>query len=751
MLALGAAAVEGCGSNGGTSASPPPGTDTPDATADGTAMAGDDGATGDGATGGDDTGAFDAGPACDPDAQADVDCTGRCGPVRDACGHTAMCGGCPLAADGGPGPLVCDLGSGTCTTPKITCTALGAQCGTVRDTCGDYLDCPDTNPKGCAAGKECNSDTHQCQACESVSCADLGYECGFAWLGCGPNTQTNFTDCGSCAKGADGGARVCNPVFNLCEPACKPATAAVLCAAAMTASGVQCGFISNGCGGIVDCDTVKGFGCATGQSCGVRGIANHCDPQETPDECVAQGRQCGQITSACTGLKVTCGSCATGQSCNANGLCGAPCTPKTCADFATLACGTFDDTCGGKVTCGTCPGGVCNQTSNTCCAVKQCTADYAGKCGTSLPDGCGGSTVTCGCSAGTCTTNGGATSAPAKGATGKCCVPTAYAQGQCGTNLPDGCGGKVSPGCQANQECVGNTTGAPGAPPAAGVVGSCCTRTDSCNLASGTCGPVQDSCRPAGTTYDCNQCTAGMQCVNAACCNGAPACAGNGGEGAECNDTKQPVDTGCGSARTCACAGGRVCWCTDHVCGASDGAGACTTPLSCSSAQYANQCGVGLSDGTGGTLACNCPTGQVCTASTPGALGTCQCNNPTNAPYTCANVPGGPGQPGGDACGTYDNGCGGTLPCNCPSGQACNTTPNPNVCCKPATCPTAALGSACGNVTNGCTTVKCGCPSGTGNENFTCTASVCACVKDTCRGRTGAQPDRCGGTLQCGG
>jgi hypothetical protein len=24
-------------------------------------------------------------------------------------------------------------------------------------------------------------------------------------------------------------------------------------------------------------------------------------------------------------------------------------------------------------------------------------------------------------------------------------------------------------------------------------------------------------------------------------------------------------------------------------------------------------------------------------------------------------------------------------------------------------------------------------------------------VKDTCRGRTGPQPDRCGGTLQCGG
>jgi hypothetical protein len=47
--------------------------------------------------------------------------------------------------------------------------------------------------------------------------------------------------------------------------------------------------------------------------------------------------------------------------------------------------------------------------------------------------------------------------------------------------------------------------------------------------------------------------------------------------------------------------------------------------------------------------------------------------------------------------------------------------------------------------------VSCGCPNGVGNENFLCTAGTCACIKDTCRGRTGAQPDRCGGTLQCGG
>jgi hypothetical protein len=701
---------------------------------------------------------IDAGAACDPDAAVDIDCTGRCGPVRDACSGTVkMCGGCAPAAllDGGFEPRVCDLTSNLCVKPRVTCAALNAQCGTVRDSCGDFLDCPDTNPKGCPAGQECNPDTVQCQACQPVACADLGYECGFAWLGCGPNTESNFTDCGGCPAGPDGGTQVCNAVFHNCEPNCKPASAAVICAAAKAKSGVNCGFISDGCGGIVDCDNVPGFGCPSGQSCGVRGIENHCDPQQTPDECVAVGRMCGDITSTCTGLKVHCGDCATGQVCNANGVCGPPCTAKTCTDYAQYACGTFSDGCGSTITCGSCPGGVCDQSTNTCCPVKQCNVDYAGQCGTALPNGCGQNTDSCACASGVCTADGGAAPAPAGGTAGACCVPhpaTYYSgQNQCGTNLPDGCGHTVTVACGANQECVANGTGSPGPAPASGVVGSCCTRTDSCNLASGTCGPIQDSCRAAGTTYNCNQCTTGTVCMANACCTPAPACAGGGGEGGECNDSKQPVTAGCGSARTCTCAGSRVCWCTNHVCGASDGAGACKSSLTCSSAGYAGKCGTGLDNGTGGTITCGCGAGQVCSVSTPGTTGTCQCNNPTGQPYTCSNVPGGPGQPGGDACGTFDNGCGGTLNCTCAGGLACNTTPNPNVCCAAATCPTPALGSSCGSVTNGCTTVSCGCPSGTGKENFVCSAGQCACTPDTCRGRTGAQPDRCGGTLQCGG
>jgi hypothetical protein len=439
-----------------------------------------------------------------------------------------------------------------------------------------------------------------------------------------------------------------------------------------------------------------------------------------------------------------------GQVCNSNGHCGTPCTPKTCTDYAQYECGTFDDGCGSTVTCGNCGGSICDLKTNSCCPAKNC-AYYAGECGTNLPNGCGGNSVTCTCPTGTsCTADGGAAPAPASGKAGECCTPTPYPTGQCGTGLPDGCGKKVTVGCPNNQECVDNSTGAPGATPAPGVVGSCCVRTDSCNaLDAGTCGLVQDSCLIATSTYTCNNCGSGLSCVNSTCCQGPAACAGNGGDMAECNITHQPVDANCGSPNVCTCDGSHVCWCTDHLCGASDGAGQCKAPLTCSLG-YQNQCGTGLDDGVGGTVDCGCPTGQVCSSTTAGTPGTCQCSNPTGQPYTCSNVPNGPGQ-GGNACGSFDNGCGGTLTCNCPTGKACNSSANPSVCCQPATCPLQGLGSACGNVTNGCTTVKCGCPTGKGNENFTCTGGHCACVQNTCHGLTGAQPDGCGGTLQCGG
>lgn len=708
--------------------------------------------------------------AClDASPDADIDCTGKCGPVKDPCtGVVKPCGGCSNAVlpDGGDGGvLVCDPTTNSCGPIKKTCSDLGAECGTIKNSCGQYLDCPDTNPKGCGAGKECDPDTHKCRDCQPVTCKDLGYECGSAWLGCGEDIPSNYTDCGGCAPSGDGGARKCNAVFHTCEPSCIPKSAAELCNDAKVKKGLECGVISNGCGGTVNCDGVPSFGCKTGESCGVRGIANRCDAQSTPDECKALGKNCGTVPSACGGPNVKCGECAQGQVCNANGVCGAPCTPKTCADFAQFQCGTFDDTCGGAVTCGTCASGICDNNTHTCCATNTCNGTYAGKCGQDLPNGCGQNVVDCNCATAAtptavCTADGGNSSAPPTSTAGLCCTPltaSSYA-GKCGTNLPNGCGqNNINVNCPTVNGvagvCVNNTTGSAGNAPPNGVAGTCCTRTDSCTQAAGECAPVQNSCRPAGVTASCNgNCTGGKTCNSNMCCVAAAACSGGGNEGGECNVTK-PAN-GCGPDRNCTCGGGRSCWCTDHQCVTGvDGPGVCKGALTCSSAPYAGKCGTALANGVGGTISsCGCPTGQVCSTSTPGQVGTCSCKNGLGTAYTCANVPNGPNT-GGDQCGPFDNGCGGTLSCGCPSGQQCNTAANPNVCCSPATCPaTPGIGTACGAVNNGCTTVQCSCPNGTGNENFTCGSSgKCECVKDTCRGRTGPQPDRCGGTLQCGG
>jgi hypothetical protein len=749
------ASLDACGSDqdvpnaaedgGGDGAVSPP--------ADGSGLSGDDAAVSDAS----------APNACD-DASgdaADIDCTGKCGPVKDPCtGALKMCGGCANAvgADGGDGGVqVCDLATNTCTTPKTTCAELGAECGTVKDTCGEYLDCPDTNPKGCAAGKECDPDTHKCRDCQPVTCADLGVECGSAWLGCGEDKPANYTDCGGCSADADGGARTCNAVFHVCEPTCVPKPAKELCEAAKAKKGVECGVISNGCGGTVSCDAVPGFGCKGGESCGVRGIANRCDAKAAPDECKALGKDCGTIKSACTGQVIKCGDCANGEVCNANGVCGPPCTPKACSDFSQYECGTFDDGCGATVTCGTCANGVCDGTTHTCCATNTCAGTYAGKCGTQLANGCGQSSLTCACPNGaSCTVDGGASPAPAPGSTGSCCTPKGAASyssaGQCGTNLPNGCGqNNVNVSCPNGGVCVNNQTGSPGPAPPNGVPGTCCTLTDTCaGQPADSCASIQNTCRPPGTMIGCTgNCNGGKTCNGGTCCT-RPTCAGNGGEGGECNVTK-PAN-GCGSDVQCSCAGGRTCWCTDHQCVAgTDGPGVCKAALSCGSPAYAGQCGTGLDNGLGGKLDCGCGSGKVCSTSTPGQLGACQCANGLGAPYTCANVPNGP-KTGGDQCGAFSNGCGGTLSCNCPGGQTCNTAANPNVCCTPTSCPAKALGSACGTLGNDCGgTLSCGCPGGSGNENFKCTAGTCQCEKDTCRGRTGPQPDRCGGTLQCGG
>src|SRR4030095_8954730 len=101
----------------------------------------------------------DAGPFLDtgPCVPQPIDCTDKCGPVRDQCsGDVKLCGGCAT----GEG---CDLVTHKCGTPKKNCADFAADCGQIKDSCGVYHFCG-----YCPSGQECNPDTNKCGPAQTV-------------------------------------------------------------------------------------------------------------------------------------------------------------------------------------------------------------------------------------------------------------------------------------------------------------------------------------------------------------------------------------------------------------------------------------------------------------------------------------------------------------------------------------------------------------------------------------------------------
>lgn len=524
-------------------------------------------------------------PPCQPDPDA---CAGLCGPVIEPCRGTLLnCGGCATG-------LACDIDQHKCIEPLVTCKDLGAECGKIRNTCGARLDCGD-----CQDDSECDPNTNRCVACSNPTCAALGFECGPAWLGCGK--RTSLADCGQCPAGF-----ACNVDFNRCER--SPRAAAGNCvpsepSAACAAEKAECGFISDGCAGVVDCGS-----CPAGESCATAGIANRCGPPEPARECTAAGRECGSIKSACGGAAIDCGKCAAGDVCNANGKCGKPCTPALPAEAAAVPCGRFDDGCGGTIT-KACPDkGVCSA-AQSCCTPKTCAADYSGMCGTSLADGCGGG-LKCACTAGSVCSESQA------GKTGTCCaLPVRPSTTYCGTSS-NACGSRTF-ACAAGSTCMNE---------------QCCELPrcgSQCGIKlSNACGSVTCGC-PGATA----KCVGGTCCVPKTCTASFAKQCGQG------------LDDGCGGTIDCTCTG------TGQVCG-SPGTGVpgpCTcAPLTCAK-DYAGRCGV-FANGCGANLSCTCaalgrPAYETCSGG--GTPGVCGCT----------------AKPCGGRCGLVDDGCGGKQDC----------------------------------------------------------------------------------------
>ncbi len=114
----------------------------------------------------------------------------------------------------------------------------------------------------------------------------------------------------------------------------------------------------------------------------------HCTPQVS---CEAVEAECGEVSDGCGGV-LDCGECSAPLDCSPSNQCEEElCEPKTCADLGAT-CGTVEDGCGGQLDCGECSGsdtcgggGVANQ-----CGCEPTSCELAGaECGT-IPDGCGG-------------------------------------------------------------------------------------------------------------------------------------------------------------------------------------------------------------------------------------------------------------------------------------------------------------------------------------------------------------------------
>ncbi len=530
-------------------------------------------------------------------------CAGLCGKVIDSCtGAVFQCGGCD-------GDTVCDLDTHTCITPKITCEDFTAQCGEVKNSCGKRLDCGE-----CATGKECDRDTRTCVDCAAVTCEDLGYECGLAWLGCGSSgNPDDRVDCGTCGDG-----QVCNQASHICEPSCTPPATTdeinTYCAAKKTSANIECGYITDGCGGTVYCGD-----CEAGKKCGRRGIPNHCDADEVPIECQALGKNCGTLTSKCDVVLISCGECPDGQVCNDNGVCGPPCQPKTCVELlpADGECGNFpDDGCGAAVTCSCGSNELCGG-DGKCAPILACDAYTMGEAGqpcsndpsADFPKG-DGTNLECNCDGGLLCVNA---KIVVSGATaGACCQDTGA---KC-----SGSGGLGGP-CNSVNSCTD-------------AMASCCSGNNRCDTGSNTCvnkctfhdatGAAGKPCSTTGRSYfdgaTCN-CGGGLVCVGetasvagTCCANTNATCTGTNGIGGLCS-----VTNSCNNAVTNCCTGNTFCNTTPDpdVCAPFN-----TCATHGANGDSGNPCSRGPSAsfprGDGQNLTCNCDAGFFCATGAAG-------------------------------------------------------------------------------------------------------------------------------------
>ncbi|MGD0677688.1 MAG: hypothetical protein ABSC94_19905 [Polyangiaceae bacterium] len=475
----------------------------------------------------------------------------NCGENTDGCGNLIACGTCSAPAFcGGGGYSRCgtnasagqDAGgafeAGAPCVPA-TCANLGFDCGYAGDGCGGSLNCGGASacspPAFCGGGgpQKCgggdvgaSADGAVSSGCVSTTCSDLGFDCGYAGDGCG-----NELDCGgvvACSSPAycgGGGPNKCGgSVFG--TPDGGPAQ--VCTPTSCSALGYDCGYAGDGCGSELDCGGPSA--CASPEYCGGGG----------PNVCG------GSVYVSADGGAVK------------------PCVPTTCAALG-YSCGYGGDGCGGELDCG----------GPSACA----SPEY---CGGGGPNRCGGSVFV--------SADGGAVNL----CTPMTCAALGYDCGGAG----DGCGDLLNCGsCSGAQYCGGggpNRCGGNVYVAADGGAVNLCTPT-TCSKLGYTCGPAGDGC---GNLLDCGTCTGTQYC-------------GGGGPNQ------------CGGNVYVAPDGGAVNLCTPETCmelgydcgPAADG---CGNLVQCGTCSGANTCGGGGTPGVcGHTCGGLCQYQASCTGGTP--------------------------------------------------------------------------------------------------------------------------------------
>ncbi len=701
---------------------------------------------------------------------------GKCKPLKpnpcddgdlcttDTCATVGACTHTPVAEGG-----ACTDGSkcntpGTCTSGK--CTGFAAiQCDDglpcTVDSCNPAIGCVHVASQGpCDDGDPCTTG----DACVKGVCAHTG--------GCDVNAvctlQNGAPQC-VCKTGYGGDGLTCS----VCAPSC---------------TGKTCG--PDGCGG----------------TCGKCGGSTVCGANS---QCVCQAA-CNGKTCGADGCGGSCGTCGSGQTCNyATGKCDAICVPtcsgKTCGpDGCGGACGSCSTGQFCSAGTGTCRWNVCPNTPSAGC----CTGNTVVSCdatGIKAQD-CNASTQYCdwdaakGRYACTDTANGADPGGknPRACSAVPACAPDCKGKA-CG---PDGCGGACGT-CAADQLCD-FAAGICHKDPCTGIPAQgCCLAGDAVTCTKGkpdvaTCNPAAGQCGWGGSAYACNNAgksdpsgAAVKDCPASVC---IPTCTGKNcgddGCGGSCGGC--PSGDECHNSVCCVpdCTGRN---CGDDGCGGS--CGSCASGMTCNAAvghcMGTDQCqgapfDVGCCDGETFKI-CKAPfslQAEDCAA----AGGRCGWD-PKVARYSCKSLGGAdpngkpqacPGSPAcvpacaGKSCGP--DGCGGTCPNTCNSGENCTSSGT----CTAACGNLAAVGCCDGGKAVHCSNVataggwqissidcqakglSCGytpghvyaCLNGKGtaapgdNPPMSCPASAFSCQPD-CAGKA-CGPDGCGGTCgQC--